>query len=295
MNILMNEKISEPPAAGIKVNPGADCRWPASEVYSGISFCDAVRSATEGDGKAVTLDSGSISVCRWSKVVLGFNEPDPALDLKVQHNLLFGTESILIAPISMFDAECPPDTVLIRTTPAKIKKIIKLAGESPISMFDAECPPDTVLIRTTPAKIKKIIKLAGESSLAGEHADDLGKSALAVLSKSGNSIEKTRVELVNGALARLNSLEQWRDFTKWIFKHQLTTYVFDLLLDKYLANMSMCRNSTVIPFLSGKLNVSYFCTGGIAWGMNSPEHLACGMPHDIYARIAPQIADSYYK
>ncbi len=262
MNILINEKKTEPVAAGIKANPAADCRWPDSERYSGISFCDAVRAATEGEGKAFTLDSESITVCRWSKVVLGFNEPDPALDLKVRHNLPFGTESILIAPISMFDAECPPDTVLIRTTPAKIKKIIKLAGES---------------------------------SLADEHADDLGKSALSVLSRGGNSVEKTRVELVNASLARLNGLEQWRDFTKWIFKHQLTTYVFDLLLDKYLANMSMCRNSTVIPFLSGKLNVSYFCTGGIAWGMNSPDHMACGMPYEIYARIAPQIADNYHK
>lgn len=258
MNIFMNEKKTEPVAAGIKINPGADCRWPSSERYSGISFCDAVRTATDGEGKAMLLDSESITVCRWSKVVLGFSEPDPALDLKVGQNLPIGTESALIAPISMFAPECPPDVVLIRTTPEKIKRIIKLAGES---------------------------------SLAAEHADDLGRSALSVLSRGGNSIEKTRVEMVNGALARLNGLQQWRDFTKWIFNHQLTTYVFDLLLDKYLANMSMCRNSTVIPFLTGKLNVSYFCTGGIAWGMNSPDHLTCGMPYEIYARIAPRIAD----
>ena len=51
--------------------------------------------------------------------------------------------------------------------------------------------------------------------------------------------------------------------------------------------MSMCRNSTVIPFQKGKANVSYFCTGGIAWGKNKPDNMTSGYPYGIYQKLAP--------
>jgi len=45
-----------------------------------------------------------------------------------------------------------------------------------------------------------------------------------------------------------------------------------------LADMSVCRNSTVVPLLVGRVNVSFFCTGGITWGRNDPDHLTSGWP-----------------
>jgi hypothetical protein len=38
------------------------------------------------------------------------------------------------------------------------------------------------------------------------------------------------------------------------------------------------QNVTVIPLLSGRVNVSYFCSGGITWGRNDPHHVATGWP-----------------
>jgi hypothetical protein len=50
--------------------------------------------------------------------------------------------------------------------------------------------------------------------------------------------------------------------------------------------MSVCRNSTVIPLLTGRVNVSFFCSGGITWGRNQPDHLTSGWPWAVYAALA---------
>ena len=50
------------------------------------------------------------------------------------------------------------------------------------------------------------------------------------------------------------------------------------VISRAMADMSVCRNSTVIPLLSGQVNVSFFCTGGITWGRNHPQYLTSGWP-----------------
>jgi hypothetical protein len=50
--------------------------------------------------------------------------------------------------------------------------------------------------------------------------------------------------------------------------------------------MSVCRNSTIIPLLAGQANVSHYCTGGITWGRNSPDHLTSGWPFPLFARLS---------
>jgi hypothetical protein len=49
--------------------------------------------------------------------------------------------------------------------------------------------------------------------------------------------------------------------------------------------MSVCRNSSVVPLLSGRVNVSFFCTGGITWGRNQADHLTSGWPWSDFQHV----------
>ncbi|MFH1537525.1 MAG: DUF169 domain-containing protein [bacterium] len=237
---------------GVKIAPEPLENYPEAEEYRGISYCDAVRLASEGAGRALLLTPESIGVCPWSPVVLGFKPPDPKYDLKVEFNLPLPIASVLLAPVDFFSAGSPPDVVVVRTTKGEMKKIVEALGWE---------------------------------NMATEMAGRLDRTALPIFIGDGSPLEKKRVQQINRALAKLNRSRRWRDFTKGVFKNKMATYLFDQLLDSYLANMSICRNSTVIPHLTGKANISYFCTGGIAWGLNRPEHMTCGMPFELYGRL----------
>ncbi|MFA6451677.1 MAG: DUF169 domain-containing protein [bacterium] len=237
---------------GVKASPAPLDKYPAAAEYKGISYCDAVRQASEGEGRSLLITHGSIEVCRWSPVVLGLREPDSQFDLKVKYQFPFPTDSVLLAPAALFSPENPPDVVLIRATPAELKKAFLSIGPE---------------------------------NFAADLAPYLDRSAISVLTSGGDSFDKKKIQFVNESLAKLNRTRHWRDFTKWIFNREWTTYIFDALLNRFLANMSICRNSTAIPFVTGKANVSYFCTGGIAWGLNKPEHMTCGLPYNLYKQL----------
>jgi hypothetical protein len=53
--------------------------------------------------------------------------------------------------------------------------------------------------------------------------------------------------------------------------------------------MSVCRNSTVIPFLEDAGNISFFCTGGIAWGCNPPDFLTSGFPYGMIEKVIDRL------
>ncbi len=237
---------------GVKACPEPASDYPAATAYKGISYCDAVRLASEGEGRPLLIDDSSIEVCRWSPVVLGLREPDSQFNLKVEYNLPLPTRSVLIAPVGLYREDRPPDVVLVRATPAELKKAIDALGAQ---------------------------------NFATDLAGRLDRSALSVFLAGGDPVDRKTIQFVNENLARLNRLQGWRDFTKWIFNREWTTYIFDLLLDRFLANMSICRNSTAIPFVTGKANVSYFCTGGIAWGLNKPQHMTCGLPYPLFKQL----------
>jgi hypothetical protein len=63
------------------------------------------------------------------------------------------------------------------------------------------------------------------------------------------------------------------------------------VISRTLSDMSICRNSTAIPLLTGRANVSFFCSGGITWGRNSPDHLTSGWPWHLYRRLGDQAGD----
>jgi hypothetical protein len=79
-------------------------------------------------------------------------------------------------------------------------------------------------------------------------------------------------------LAVLARSRRWRAFTYWLFRSHLVTAGFDAVISRTLADMSVCRNSTAIPLLSGRTNLSFFCTGGITWGRNRPDEITSGWP-----------------
>ncbi len=242
----MNIEVGYVPA-GIKFYKNGES-LPQAELFHGISYCECVHKATTGSGTPYLLKAESIENCHWSPIVLGFRESDCTLDLKVGYNMN-NIQALLIAPL-------PHYTTYGLT-------------------------PDTVLVRSIPSEIAKLVKGSAREDVAWNLAGKLDSSALEIFDSETDASEKSRVMLVNKTLARLNKYSEWRKFTKWVFSNDATTYVFDLLLDRFLANMSMCRNTTVIPLVTGDINVSYFCTGGVAWGGNRPEHVTCGMPWAI--------------
>ena len=79
--------------------------------------------------------------------------------------------------------------------------------------------------------------------------------------------------------------------TRWLFRSPAVTTGYDALIAATLADMSVCRNSTVVPLLTGQANVSYFCSGGITWGGNDPSHVTSGWPYALYRRVAAALPD----
>jgi hypothetical protein len=92
----------------------------------------------------------------------------------------------------------------------------------------------------------------------------------------------TGVNRLLGGLARSG---RWQTFTRWLFRSHWVTARFDAIISRTLADMSICRNSTAIPLLTGRANLSFFCTGGITWGRNRPQHLTSGWPWPIFQRV----------
>jgi hypothetical protein len=91
---------------------------------------------------------------------------------------------------------------------------------------------------------------------------------------------------VNRGLAALAGSQRWQDLTHRLFRSRLVTAGFEALISRTLADMSVCRNSTVIPLLSGQVNVSFFCTGGITWGRNHPQYLTSGWPWPLFQQAS---------
>lgn len=235
--------------AGIKINPESTGNYPHWTEYEGISYCDAMRRATSDNPEALLVGPDSVNTCLWNPQVFGFRPPGDNFDLKVEYSLPQDTRSILIAPLDEYSEEHPPDVVVIRAKPGQLEKIFRALGPSGFNT---------------------------------EMAGSLDRSALEIFTGSpGRNRDRRRVMTVNRLLANLNRFPEWREFTKFVFKYEWTTFLFDMLLDRFLANMSICRNSTVIPYLTGKANISFFCTGAVAWGLNKPGHMTCGIPYPL--------------
>jgi hypothetical protein len=220
-------------------------------VYHGISYCDAVRRAGGRDGgpegQALRVLPGSIEVCRWAPVVLGLKAAEDAFERRLAPHLAQDQAGLLLAPLEGFPGE-----------------------------------PEVVLVRAEARELRARLARAGAESLWQGHGGQLSCSALPALGGADRGVRRRLIGAVNHMLAVPARWGAWQGLTRWLFRNRAVTVGFETLISRALADMSMCRNSTVIPLLSGRVNASFFCTGGITWGLNPPTYLVSGWPWAIY-------------
>ncbi len=249
---------SQPPPVGVRL---LDSFRDHAEVpaYQGVSYCDAVHRA--GKGQALRVLPGSLRVCRWAPPVLGLKAPANGFERHLAPALPCPTAGLLLAPLDIFPGR--PQIVIVRARPAVLRRAMESAA------------------------------LAEENGVAGllwnGHRGRMEWSVVPFFTGEPPSPHYQLVQTTNEFLGWLARSNRWRAFTFWLFRSQLPTFTYDAFIKRTLADMSVCRNSTVIPLLSGRVNVSFFCSGGVTWGLNNPAHLTSGWPWRIYRRLAASV------
>ena len=117
----------DPPPVGVRLLPVDDAQrdeFGAIPVYRGVSYCDAVRRA--GEGETLQVLPGSLQVCGWAPVVLGLKEPDGRFEEGLEPRLAFPSGGLLLAPLDRFPGE--PDLVLLRGAPELLGEMVRALG-----------------------------------------------------------------------------------------------------------------------------------------------------------------------
>lgn len=243
-------KAPEPPPVGVKILRGTTGGFEGVEAYSGVSYCDAVRSASEG--RELLLEPGCIEVCKWSPVVLGLKEPENGFEMGLEPRLEAKVAGVYLARLDMFLEGVEPDVVIVRGRP---ERIIELAG------------------------------MIGDGAFQRRYRGEIYRTALGV----GDGSVSWRAALskaTNHVLSWLKRSEWFDASTRRAFRSQRVTVALEKLIKRTMTSMSVCRNSTVIPLVEDAGNMSYFCTGGVTWGGNDPAYVTAGFP---YRKIAPYL------
>jgi len=239
------------PPVGVKFLSESVAGYESITRFKGISYCQAVFGATFGMELLVVPES--IQICQWVPIVMGFKEAENEFERSITGHLPYPTAGIYIAPLFLFRNDVTPDAVLIRTDPDNYWEIIDHLG------WDSFIDPK------------------------GRGLDMTGLETFKKSPPTGFS--RWAVKNINRMLDILNNFMLWEIFTRIAFRSTFVTKIFDKFITKYMANMSMCRNSSVMPFQTKKANISYFCTGGVAWGKNDSRHMTSGFPYDTYLRL----------
>ena len=239
------------PPVGIKFLSDTVAGYEDITRFKGISYCQAVFGATFGMELLVVPES--IQICQWVPIVMGFKEAENEFERSITGHLPYPTAGIYVAPLFLFKDNVTPDVVLIRTDPDNYWEIIDYVG------WDSFIDPE------------------------GKGLDMTGLDTFKKSPPTGFS--KWAVKNINRMLDFLNRFKLWEILTVIMFRSTLITRIFDRFITRYMANMSMCRNSSVIPFQTQKANISYFCTGGVAWGKNNSRHMTSGFPYDTFLRM----------
>jgi hypothetical protein len=243
------------PPVGIKILTNEETGLAGIPRFTGISYCQAIQQSTLG--RALIIDSDSIQVCQWSPVVLGLKSAGNEFEKTIHKRLPAGISSFLSAPIGQFNEHQRPDIVIIRAQADTFRAIIDLLG------YDLFIP------------------------YSGYGLDETALSIFAEGPLKG--FRRWATKNINRWLYWMNQFSWWQMLTTFLFRSTTITRLFDCFITKYMANMSLCRNSTVIPYLSSRVNISFFCTGAIAWGKNSPDFLTSGFPYKIYKKIKDRL------
>jgi hypothetical protein len=243
-------KEQTPLPVGLRVLRSADEASDVS-VYRGVSYCDAVRRAGEGEAQRVL--PGSIEVCGWSPVVLGLKAPENRFEEGLAPRLQHPIPGLLLAPLGEFRGE-----------------------------------PDVVLARESRNTLARWVAKARPERLWQDHGGQLDRSALTLFANGQSAARRWLISAVNTGLAPLARSEHWQALTQRLFRDRRMTAAFEALISRVLADMSVCRNSSVIPLLTGQANVSFFCTGGITWGRNRASHLTSGWPYELWIDVTTE-------
>jgi uncharacterized protein (DUF169 family) len=241
------------PAVGVRLLRSAE-EFGSVPEYCGVSYCDAVSVAAQG--QALRVMPGSLQVCQWSPPVLGLKAAENSFERRLAPTLAYPVPGLLLAPLDRCPAE--PQVVLVRAAPRHLQRIIDEAGR----------------LRCVEAPV-----------LWSGHRGQLACSAAPLFAGEPPSPHHRFVIGVNHVLAALARSRRWQALTYRLFRSYLATSAYDVLISHALADMSICRNSTVIPLTTGKVNVSFFCSGGITWGHNDPDHLTSGWPWHVYRQL----------
>lgn len=239
-------RVGAPGRVGLSRLPSAQAHTEVP-LYQGVSFCDAVRRA--GEGEFLRVLPGSIQVCRWSPTVLGMKAPQSRFERSLAPRLPFPLVGLLLGPLQEFPGQA-----------------------------------EVVIVRDNLEILQALLAVVEPHCLWDGHRGRLDRSALPVLVQGGQPWRRMWIRGVNRVLAPLSRRARWQAFTRWLFRSGLVTAGFDVIISHALADMSVCRNATTVPLLTGRVNVSFFCTGGITWGRNQPDHLVSGWPRPVYLR-----------
>lgn len=237
----------DPPPVGVGLLRSAQ-EHEEVPVFAGVSYCQAVRQA--GEGRACRVLPGSIEVCQWAPIVLGLKRPEGQFEQHLAPRLDYPTSGLLLAPLDRFPEQ-----------------------------------PDVVLIRTTRQVLDSMIRIVGRDRVWQGHGGRLAWSVAPLFSGGRFTFRYRAVQHTNKVLAFLARSGYWQAITHRLFRSRLATASYDAIISRMLADMSICRNSTVIPWQTGQVNVSFFCSGGITWGLNNPDHMTSGWPWALFHRL----------
>ncbi|MFO8055991.1 MAG: hypothetical protein R6V10_01675, partial [bacterium] len=202
-------KLSRPPVGVAFLRKNESV--PEAAEYEGISFCDAVRRSL---GEPLLLLPGSISTCRWSPPVLGLKKPKTEFEKGLDPRLEDETSAVLVSGLSGWPL---PDR-----------------------------DPDVVILRTDREEFARLIDMAPAGRVFGRgHGVD--RTAVPLL-LGKRSFRSGLIRASNRLLERLGRNSAWHRFTVWAFRREWTSRALNYVLDRSMANMSMCRNSSVIPY-----------------------------------------------
>ncbi len=240
----MDKITLELPLIGVKVLKESVDGFEDVDVYHGVSYCDAVRLATFGE--ELLVKPGSIGVCKWAPVVLGLKTPESSFERSLLTRL-DPVAGIYIAPLSRFLEDATPVVVIARG-------------------------------RLT--QMKRIMEALGEGAFQRPYYGEIGKTALGVVDRRF-SFKVMLSYVSNRVMALLRRWKRFDDLIRAALRTQVLTGALEMVLKNTVADMSMCRNSTVIPLMEDAGNVSFFCVGGISWGGNLPANITSGFPYKL--------------
>jgi hypothetical protein len=239
------------------------------------SYCAAIKILQDEENKyGVLVTKNSIKVCKWCFPILGLKKPEKKLGRKITPILEEPVEGVFV-----FDMNTPNEN-------------------HPLS--DSLKNPDSVIIRSSKENFADIINQLNINNFTRDYDYDLKVSNITIFdsqtkyskrTKIRRSAKKVSIRLFNWAFnSKLLNNRVMNKFFNWALKKYSFSRMMEPILSKTMTMASVCRNSSVIPYLTQKGNVSYIDGGGVSdWGGNSRKNMIMGLPYHLYQQLEPDL------